>query len=64
MAQWRHWSGREADLVGYWSFDEGEGTVAHDAGPHGLHARFVSGSDPAWVPAVSKPLNDVSNLLE
>jgi len=38
------------DLVGYWSFDEGEGTVAHDSSGHGNHGT-IHGT--TWVAGVS-----------
>ncbi len=37
-------TGLEAGLVGYWRFDEGEGQVARDATPNGLHGML--GGDP------------------
>lgn len=34
-------------LVGYWSFDEGAGTIAHDFSGHGNHGTLVN--SPTWV---------------
>ncbi|MHC4721188.1 MAG: LamG domain-containing protein [Planctomycetota bacterium] len=47
-------TGDEAGLVAYWSFDEGEGQIAHDiAGGHdgylGSDGENPDDSDPAWV---------------
>ena len=36
-----------ADLVGYWKFDEGGGTTAHDSSGNGLDGTF--NGDPQWV---------------
>ena len=36
----------QADLVGLWRFDEGSGTVAHDASGNGHHGTLVG--DPKW----------------
>jgi len=35
-------------LMGWWKFDDGEGTVAKDSSGHGNHATLVG--DPQWVP--------------
>jgi hypothetical protein len=37
----------QADLVGYWSFDEGSGTTAFDSSGNGLDGTF--NGDPQWV---------------
>ena len=37
----------QADLVGYWSFDEGFGTVAFDASGNGFDGTLTG--DPQWV---------------
>ena len=37
----------QADLVGYWSFDEGSGTVAYDSSGNGLDGTLTG--DPQWV---------------
>ena len=37
----------QADLVGYWSFDEGVGSVAHDSSGNGLDGTL--NGDPQWV---------------
>ena len=39
--------GTQADLVGYWSFDEGAGTIAHDSSGNGLDGTL--NGDPQWV---------------
>jgi hypothetical protein len=36
-----------AELVGYWRFDEGSGTIAYDSSSNGLDGTFEG--DPAWV---------------
>jgi len=38
----------DPNLVGWWPFEEGQGTVALDASGHGNHATLVG--DPQWVP--------------
>ncbi|MGI0493864.1 LamG-like jellyroll fold domain-containing protein [Alkalinema pantanalense CENA528] len=48
----RSLSGREAGLVGYWSFDEGTGTIARDRSPNG-HNGTVNGAQ--WL-ATGAPL--------
>jgi len=53
-------SGMEEGLVGYWGFNEGDGAIAHDAGLHHLHGAVVG--SPAWIPVISKPVSDVSDL--
>ena len=42
-------TGTEAGLVGYWRFDEGTGTVLHDAGPGGLSGSIQG--HPIWLPS-------------
>jgi hypothetical protein len=37
----------QADLVGYWTFDEGSGTIAYDSSGNGLDGTF--NGDPQWV---------------
>jgi len=37
----------QADLVGYWAFDEGIGTIAHDSSGNGLDGTL--NGDPQWV---------------
>ena len=37
----------QADLVGYWNFDEGSGTIAYDSSGNGLDGTF--NGDPQWV---------------
>jgi len=39
--------GTQADLVGYWTFDEGSGTIAYDSSGNGLDGTF--NGDPQWV---------------
>jgi hypothetical protein len=58
--RFQHLTGREQNLVAYWDFDEGEGTTAYDKGPNQLHLQLYG--QPMWILAISKPLNDVSNL--
>jgi hypothetical protein len=41
---------RDPALVGWWSFDEGEGTVAADGSPNGNHGTVNGGA--TWVPGV------------
>ncbi|HTI68675.1 MAG TPA: FG-GAP-like repeat-containing protein, partial [Candidatus Limnocylindria bacterium] len=41
-------TGSEAGLVGYWRFDEGAGTVVHDATTNGHDAQFQG--HPFWLP--------------
>ena len=36
-------------LVGWWTFDEGEGLTAVDWSGHGNHGRVQSAADPVWV---------------
>jgi len=43
-------AGPQPDLVGWWPFDEGEGTVAHDASGNGNDGVFVG--DPQWVEGI------------
>lgn len=38
----------DPNLVGWWPFEEGQGTVALDASGHGNHATLIGG--PQWVP--------------
>jgi len=40
----------DPQLVGWWTFDEGSGTVAHDGSGHGNDGTFVN--DPQWVSGV------------
>jgi hypothetical protein len=56
----RRLSGRENGLVGYWGFNEGQGNLARDSSPNMLHGTLYN--DPIWVPALSKPLTDPSNI--
>ncbi|MCP4258460.1 MAG: LamG domain-containing protein [Planctomycetes bacterium] len=37
----------QADLVGYWNFDEGFGTIAHDSSGNGLDGTLTG--DPQWI---------------
>jgi hypothetical protein len=37
----------EASLVGYWTFDEGTGSIAHDRSVYANHGTLVG--DPAWI---------------
>ena len=37
----------QADLVGYWAFDEGLGSIAHDSSGNGLDGTL--NGDPQWV---------------
>ena len=51
---YRPLQGNEPGLLAYWSFDECQGQIAHDLGPHGKHATlgqdFTAESvDPTWV---------------
>ena len=48
----------EPGLLGEWSFDEGAGQLAADAGPFGLHGQLGStdapgDDDPTWVPGLT-----------
>ena len=56
----RRLSGKERELVGYWGFNEGQGNIASDSGPNMLHGMLFNG--PIWVPSLSKPLTDPSNI--
>jgi hypothetical protein len=38
-------------LVGYWPFDEGVGTIAHDVSGHGNDGSLING--PAWTPGAT-----------
>lgn len=53
-------SGKEADLVAWWNFNEGSGNQVHDVGPNKIHGYIVG--QPVWVASVSKPVLDVSNV--
>jgi hypothetical protein len=44
-------TGSEANLVGYWRFDEGSGTTARDATAGGHDAMLVGTAPPAWGPS-------------
>ncbi len=37
-------SGGEKGLIGYWTFDEGQGTILHDRSPRGNHGTIVGAS--------------------
>jgi hypothetical protein len=39
-------TGNEPHLVGYWTFDEGEGQTAHDLTANGLHGILGASLDP------------------
>ena len=53
-------TGQEPGLIGYWDFNEGQGKIAMDKGPHGLHGTLGSdGSDvPVWVVSDSPVSSD------
>jgi hypothetical protein len=40
----RNLVGNESGLIGYWRFDEGSGTIAHDSSPTGATATLQSGA--------------------
>jgi len=42
----------DSSAVGYWRFDEGEGTVAADISSHGNHGKIIS-EDPTWLQGIS-----------
>jgi len=42
----------DSSAVGYWRFDEGEGTVAADSSFHASHGKIIS-EDPSWVQGIS-----------
>jgi len=39
----------DPDMVGWWTFDEGQGTTAVDWSGHGNHGRVELAGDPMWV---------------
>jgi hypothetical protein len=53
-------TGNEGGLVGYYTFNEGRGQEVHDLSKYQNHGTIYG--SPLWVPAVSKPLNDISTL--
>ncbi len=56
-AMWRRYCGDEQALVGYWTFDEGSGSISRDGSLQGHDA--VLHGQPQWVPSFTKPLNDL-----
>ncbi len=44
-------TGNETDLIAYWPFDEGSGTIAHDLSPNANNGVLGTGTsdEPAWV---------------
>jgi len=42
----------QADLVGYWNFDEGSGTIAADFSPNANDGTLGGAKTPTWVPGV------------
>eukprot|EP01116_Phalansterium_solitarium_P024439 TRINITY_DN8965_c0_g1_i1.p1 TRINITY_DN8965_c0_g1~~TRINITY_DN8965_c0_g1_i1.p1 ORF type:complete len:669 (-),score=258.69 TRINITY_DN8965_c0_g1_i1:189-2195(-) len=50
--------GDEPNLVAFYSFNEGEGNIAHDISPNKIHGQLIG--DPQWIRSISKPLNDIA----
>ena len=47
--------GNEFGLLGYWSFNEGEGTIVRDSSPARRHGTLKGNTD-NWIPSETKEL--------